>query len=63
MPKKLITIGLLIIAALLAVGAVYSHSVTKRRRTMEQIHSQDTNIPTIDAAAPPHTETATFAMG
>jgi hypothetical protein len=61
MSKRLIAIGLLIIAAL-AVGAIYSHSVSKRR-TMEQTHSQGTSTPPIDAAAPTHTETATFAMG
>ena len=62
MSKKLLMAGLLTTLAVIALGAVY-FGFSRKENTMEQTHAQDTNIPSIDASAPAHTETATFAMG
>ncbi len=62
MPRRLITLGLLLTIAALASAAVYFGWVSNRS-PMEQIQSQGSNIPPIDASAPAHTETATFALG
>jgi hypothetical protein len=62
MSKKQLITGLLATTAMIALGAVYFGS-SRKENTMEQIRTQSTNIPSIDAAAPAHAETATFAMG
>jgi hypothetical protein len=62
MSKKLLIAGLLTIIAVIALGAVL-FSFSREENTMEQTHTEKTNIPPIDASAPAHTETATFAMG
>jgi hypothetical protein len=63
MPRKPITIGALLAIAALALGTVYFGWVSHRSSTMEQIQPQGNSIPPIDASAPAHTETATFALG
>lgn len=62
MSRKLLIAGLLTTIALIALGAVY-FGASRKENTMEQTHTENTNIPPIDASAPAHTETATFAMG
>jgi hypothetical protein len=62
MSKKLLAAGLLTIVAVIALGAVY-FGFNRKENTMEQTQTEHTNIPPIDASAPAHTETATFAMG
>jgi hypothetical protein len=60
--KKLLIAGLLITFAVIALGAVY-FGFSHKENTMEQTPTKNKNIPPIDASAPAHTETATFAMG
>ncbi len=62
MSRKRLIAGLLTIIAVIALGAVY-FGFSRKENTMEQIRTQSTNIPPIDASAPVHTEAATFAMG
>lgn len=62
MSKKLLAAGLLTTVAVIALGAVY-FGFSREEKTMEQTHTESTDIPPIDASAPAHTETATFAMG
>jgi hypothetical protein len=62
MSKKLLIAGLLTIIAVIALGVVL-FSFSRKENTMKQAHTENTNIPPIDASAPAHTETATFAMG
>jgi hypothetical protein len=63
MGKKLIlvVIGVLIVAAL-GLGAAYL-GLTDGGSTMEHTPTQEIDIASVDASAPAHTETATFAMG
>jgi flagellar basal body-associated protein FliL len=62
MSRKLFIVGLLITIVAIALGAIY-FGFSRKENAMEQTHTEKTNIPPIDAAAPAHTQTATFAMG
>jgi hypothetical protein len=62
MSRKLLIAGLLTTIAVIASGTVL-FSLNRKENTMEQTQTENTNIPPIDASAPAHKETATFAMG
>jgi hypothetical protein len=62
MPRKRLIAGFMTALAMIALGAAY-FGVGRKENAMEQTHAEKTNIPPIDASAPAHTETATFAMG
>lgn len=51
MSRKLLIAGLLTAIAVTALGAVY-FGFSRKENTMEQTHTENTNIPTTDAPAP-----------
>jgi hypothetical protein len=61
MPRKLLIAGFMTAIAMIALGATYFFG--RKENVMEQTYAEKTSILPIDASAPAHTETATFAMG